>query len=109
MTFKKGASGNPAGRPRKAIGDLSQEARRYAGLALNTLVEICRKGTERNRLAAANSLLDRGYGRPVQAIDMITAGKKLSELTAEELAALEARLVSGAAADVEPPQGDMFH
>jgi len=73
------------------------------------LVKICRNGVERNRLVAARELLDRGYGRPVQAIDMIMAGKKLSELTADELAAFEARLMSEAVHDAEPVQPDMFH
>jgi len=107
--FQKGRSGNPSGAKRRHISDLSKEARQYAQLALGTLVKICREGIERNRLTAARELLDRGYGRPVQAIDMITAGKKLSELTNEELAAFEARLVTAAAADAEPSQGDMFH
>lgn len=107
--FQKGKSGNPSGRGRKHIADLSREARQYANLALNTLVKICREGMERNKLAAARELLDRGYGRPVQAIDMITAGKKLSELTSDELAAFEARLMTAAASDAEMPQGDLFH
>jgi hypothetical protein len=63
---------------------------------------------ERNQLAAARELLDRGYGRPVQAIDMLAAGKKLSELSADELAAFEARLMTAAADDVEPAQGDLL-
>ena len=62
--FKKGQSGNPGGLKHRHIGDLSREARRYAGLAVSTLVKICRKGIERNQLVAARELLDRGYGRP---------------------------------------------
>ena len=106
--FAKGQSGNPAGRPKRHIGDLSREARQYAHLAVSTLVQICRKGMERNRLTAARELLDRGYGRPVQALDLISAGKKLSELTADELAAFEARLMTAAAGDAEPSQDDLF-
>jgi hypothetical protein len=108
--FKPGQSGNPTGRAGRHIGDLSKEARRYANLALGTLVKICKDGVERNRLSAALALLDRGYGKPITAIDIITAGRKLSELSETELAAFEARLVSAASAsDAEPVQGDLLH
>jgi hypothetical protein len=38
--FKPGESGNPAGRARKHIGDLSAEARKYAALALSSRMLI---------------------------------------------------------------------
>jgi len=106
--FKKGQSGNPGGRSGKHIADLSREARRYAALAVSTLVKICRAGQERNRLAAASALLDRGYGKPLQAlqIDGAFAAKKLHELSDVELATLEARLASRAEAG--EPIDDLF-
>jgi hypothetical protein len=107
--FQKGASGNPGGQPRAHIGDLSREARRYASLAVGTLVKICRNGMERNKLVAARELLDRGYGRPVQMIDASLVSKKLTELSPDELAAFEARLMMGAADDAETAQKDFFH
>jgi hypothetical protein len=106
--FKKGQSGNPGGLKHKHIGDLSREARRYAHLAVSTLVKICRKGIERNQLAAARELLDRGYGRPIQMIDASVLRKKLNELTADEITALEARLVTDACADSEEAHADFF-
>ncbi len=106
MPFVKGQSGNPGGRKKKAITDLSREARKYASLALSTLVEITRKGVERNRLTAASALLDRGYGKPIATIDLMTMNKKLSELTPAELESFEARLLSAAADDVEA-QGEL--
>ena len=105
--FKPGQSGNPGGRPKRHIGDLSRETRRYAQLALGVLVKICRTGLERNRLAAARELLDRGYGRPIQMIDASILSKKLSELNPDELAALEARLLTAASEDT-PRQDDLF-
>ena len=59
---------------------------------------------ERNQLAAARELLDRGYGRPLQMIDASIMSKKLSELSPDEIEALEARLLSDAAADAEAAQ-----
>ncbi len=48
-------------------------------------------------------MLDRGYGRPLQMIDASLLRKKLTELTPEELAALEARVLTDAAADDAQP------
>jgi hypothetical protein len=106
--FKKGQSGNPGGLRNKHIGDLSRESRRYAQLALSTLVKICRKGMERNQLAAARELLDRGYGRPLQMIDASILRKKLTELSPDEIDAFEARLLTDAAADADDGQVDFF-
>jgi hypothetical protein len=106
--FKKGQSGNPGGLRHKHIADLSREARSYAHLAVSTLVKICQKGMERNQLTAARELLDRGYGRPLQMVDVSLLHKKLTELNPDELAALEARLLTappGEADEAEPYLG----
>jgi hypothetical protein len=54
-------------------------------LAVNTLVAVCKgeiKGaTVRDRVTAANALLDRGYGKPVQSVDMLLIGKKIAGLS----------------------------
>ncbi len=106
--WKKGQSGNPTGLRGRHIGDLSRAARAYAQLALETLVEICRKSDDRARLVAARELLDRGFGKPLQMIDASIMTKKLNELSKDELEALEARLLTMAGSDdPEPEQTEM--
>jgi hypothetical protein len=70
MTFKPGLSGNPGGRP-KVVGELRSLAREHTKAALEALVEIVgsKKAPPAARVAAANAILDRGYGRPETKID----------------------------------------
>ena len=63
--FQKGTSGNPGGRPR-VLGDVQDLARQQSPEAINTLATIMQneKAPPAARVAAANALLDRGYGKP---------------------------------------------
>jgi hypothetical protein len=65
--FKKGVSGNPSGRSREAI-DVRDLARARTAECVATLVQIMRneRAPTIARVKAAQALLDRGWGRPVQ-------------------------------------------
>lgn len=69
-SFKPGQSGNPGGRP-KIVGDLRELARVHTHEALATLVRVAqdRKAPPAAQVAAAEALLNRGYGKPVQAVE----------------------------------------
>ena len=66
--WKKGVSGNPTAMG-KAAADVIHAAREHTVAAINRLVAMMQQDDDRNvALAAANALLDRGHGRPPQAI-----------------------------------------
>jgi Family of unknown function (DUF5681) len=69
MPFQKGQSGNAGGRPR-VLAEVRELARAHTASALNALVEIAKnkKAPPAARIAAANSILDRGYGKPAQLV-----------------------------------------
>lgn len=91
-----------AGRPQGAKGratlqakaTLSELAREHTDLALSVLAEVARNGaSDSAKVAAANALLDRGYGKPPQAIEHsgdLPGFYPMADLTDEQLEALEA-------------------
>jgi hypothetical protein len=98
--FEKGVSGNPGGRP-KVVGDVQELARQQSPQAINTLAEIMgdEKAPPAARVAAANALLDRGYGKPTQPISQTLAKIDPSTMSDEELAAI---VRGGTQPDVRP-------
>jgi hypothetical protein len=76
--FQPGRSGNPGGRT-KAEFDVIRSAREHTQEAIDTLVLVMRNGKPAEAAMAANSLLDRAWGRP-------QAPPEIAGVTAEDVA-----------------------
>ena len=82
---------------------MKQLARQHTALAIQKLAHIAEHGhSEMAQIAAANALLDRGWGRPTQPVSgddetpLVGIGcTAVAPLSAEERAALVASIVQG--------------
>ena len=82
MPFQKGESGNPGGRP-KEFAEIKALAREHGPAAIQKLVEHLEGADGKLSHAAAIALLDRGYGKPSQSMDLALANKTPEEWAAE--------------------------
>jgi type II secretory pathway predicted ATPase ExeA len=108
-SFEPGVSGNPGGRPRRpsslearqVVVDAKALARRCAPEAIATLkaIMLSDRAPPAARIGAATALLDRGYGKAKQEVEVIVSD--LSRLNDDELDALE-RLLEMAEASGGP-------
>jgi hypothetical protein len=83
--FCKGVSGNPGGRPRVVAG-LQELARHHGPAVIGELARLALKArSESARIAAIRELLDRGYGRSRQAMEISAPAGDPLQLLFEEL------------------------
>ncbi len=84
--FVPGQSGNPGGRP-KTLARVQNLAREYTETSIKVLGEIMEDEDERGatRIAAIQVLLDRGWGKPLQRVDV--SDDKFENWTKAELEA----------------------
>ena len=90
--FKPGVSPNPGGRPKRTPEELDLIAACKAKTpdALDVIVDIMQNGEkEATRLAAAQSIIERAYGKPTQQQDVNLTGSVLFQ-------AIERRIVKPA-------------
>src|SRR5262245_46204770 len=91
--------GRQKGTPNKATAEVKVLAQKYAPAAIEELGRLSTEAeSESARVAAANSLLDRAYGKPVQPVAAnIAVMRKASELSDAELEQIihESRAANG--------------
>ena len=97
-SFRPGQSGNLTGRPkrpatieaRRIFQDVADAARERTQDAIDTLAAIMKdpKAPAAARISAAQAILDRGHGKPAQAIE-VDAGPDLTHVSDEDLRTLE--------------------
>jgi hypothetical protein len=93
-TWHQGESGNPAGRP-PGSPDVAGLARSKGQRMLEVLSSIAEdpKSPPGARVAAASSVLDRGYGRPTEYVEMQQKQLKVLQPSSKQLQRLaEAKL-----------------
>jgi len=82
--FKKGQSGNPKGRPKlpdlkDAIAKVLSEEK--DGItALDAILSALRARAAKGDVRAAQELLDRGFGKSKQSMDVTTGGETINKL-----------------------------
>jgi hypothetical protein len=93
-----GQSGNPLGKP-KGAGEIRELARQYVPDALAKIASLVRSNDEKVALAASQEILNRVFGRPVQAVEAETIKWDMGQLY---LAALKMN-AAGEAKQGAPP------
>lgn len=68
MGFVKGKSGNPGGRP-KDLGEITELARGHGKKCIEVLAALLDHKDAKIRAIAADKLLERGFGKPPQAVE----------------------------------------
>ena len=105
--WKPGQSGNPKGME-PGVAHVRELAKGYTEEAVTTLAEIMRDtdATKAARVAAANGLLDRGWGKPDQAVS-IEHGQSLLSILDEIERRTEIRTIEGETIDNDTqPNGE---
>jgi len=89
--WKPGVSGNPSGRP-KGWAEIQALARVHAPHAVERLAELVDSADEKVAVAAAQAILDRGYGKPRQALEVTGEDGGPLQIQAPDLLAALRRL-----------------
>ena len=74
MAIGKKTGGRQKGTPNKVTAEIREYAQQFTTDAIDGLSQIARTSTsDAARVAAWNSILDRGHGKPIQGVDVEVA------------------------------------
>ncbi len=98
--------GRRKGTPNKATAEIRGAAQQYTKEALEVLVHVARNGhSDAARVSAACALLDRGHGRPAQAVSL--GGPEGGAIEVKEVSTIElARRIAFVMASAAVATGD---
>lgn len=88
MPFVKGQSGNPGGRPKEDL-EVRRLARAQTKAAIKRLVYWMKSENPKASVTACMALLDRGYGKPAQSVDLTNSDGSLASAWAAAKAEMD--------------------
>lgn len=91
MTFVKGKTGNPGGRPKKTpeLAEVESLAKDASPAAIKRLIQWIKSDEARPSITACIAVLDRAFGKPAQALEHKgTVTHDISSFSDAELAAI---------------------
>lgn len=101
---KREGAGRPKGIVSEAKRQISEMAKEYGETALQVLVDIAVNDQEpsSSRVSAAMALLDRGYGKPSQSVDVSNTDGTLATIDATKLTTEQKKALLAAMITDEP-------
>lgn len=79
------AKGNPGGVRRKMPEDIVKALDKYSIEATHKLGELIHDADSKVAVVACKAILDRAYGKPVQAIENVDGEKSARDMASEEI------------------------
>jgi hypothetical protein len=92
MPFVKGQSGNPEGQS-GLVYAVKRAAQKHGMRAIEVIAELMECEDQRTRLDAAKIMLERGCGKPSQAVE-IQNDEEMAQLTVPQLESLQVKLAA---------------
>jgi hypothetical protein len=88
------------------LATIAELARTHTQTAVDALVDVAKNGSDAARVAASNSILDRAYGKPVQALEHSNPDGSMQTINADKLTLAERKAILEALVLDDEPSTD---